>query len=58
MAKNVKQVFKNDRRKQLRLRLAAKRAGGRGQFSSIALPYYEFPERELLDKIIERVRRL
>jgi len=58
MANKVKQVFKSDRRKQLRLRLAAKRAGGRGQFSLFALPYYEFPERELLDRIIERVRRL
>ena len=58
MAKKKKQVFKKDRRKQLRLRLATKRAGGQGQTSSIAMPYYEFPERELLDRIIERVRRL
>ena len=58
MAKKTKQVFKMDRRMQLRLRLAAKRAGGQGQSSSIAMPYYDFPERELLDRIIERVRRL
>lgn len=58
MARKTKQVFKIDRRMQLRLRLAAKRAGGQGQSSSITMPYYDFPERELLDKIIERVRRL
>ena len=58
MARKTKQVFRIDRRMQLRLRLAAKRAGGQGQSSSIAMPYYDFPERELLDKIIERVRRL
>ncbi len=58
MARKTKQVFRIDRRMQLRLRLAAKRAGGQGRLSSIAMPYYDFPERELLDRIIERVRRL
>lgn len=58
MAKKPKQVFRMDRRMLLRLRLAAKRAGGQEQSSSIAMLYYDFPERELLDRIIERVRRL
>ena len=58
MAKKTKQVFKKDRRRQLRLRLAAKRAGGQGQSGSLTMPFYDFPERELLDRIIERVRRL
>ena len=58
MAKKAEQVFKKDRRRQLRLRLATKRDGRRGQSSSVAVPFYDFPERELLDRIIEKVRRL
>ena len=58
MGKKTRRVFRRDRRRQLRLRLANKKTDGRGQSSSVVLPYAGFPERELLDRIIERVRRL
>lgn len=58
MAKKDQKMFKSDRRKQLRLRLTAKKARGGGQSDTLILPLYEFPERELLNRIIERVRRL
>ncbi len=58
MTKKTRRVFRRDRRRQLRLRLATKKTGGRGHSSTVALPYGGFPEREMLDRIIERVRRL
>ncbi len=58
MTKKTQRVFRRDRRRQLRLRIALKKADGKGDTSTVALPYGVFPERELLDRIIERVRRL
>ena len=56
MTKKTRRVFRRDRRRQLRLRLATKKADGKGDSNTAALPYGVFPERELLDRIIERVR--
>lgn len=58
MAKKKKGVFEADRRMELRMRLAVKRArdGDRA-----GLPTYlnvELPERDLLGRIIARVRTL
>jgi hypothetical protein len=58
MRRKKRQILRGDRRKELRLRLAAKRAQGEGHSSAFAIEYGVFPERELLDRIIERVRRL
>jgi hypothetical protein len=58
MTKKTRRVFRRDRRRQLRLRLATKKPDGKGDSNTVALPYGVFPERELLDRIIERVRRL
>lgn len=58
MAKKTRRVFRRDRRRQLRLRIASKKDDGQGQSNTVALSYGVFPERELLDRIIERVRRL
>lgn len=58
MTKKTRRVFRRDRRRQLRLRLATKKGDGKGDSSAVALSYGVFPERELLDRIIERVRRL
>jgi hypothetical protein len=58
MAKKTRRVFRRDRRKQLRLRIANKKDDSQGQSNTVVLPYGVFPERELLDRIIERVRRL
>jgi hypothetical protein len=57
MAKK-RRVFRRDRRRQLRLRIASKKSDGQEQSNTMILPYGVFPERELLDRIIERVRKL
>ncbi len=57
MTKKSRRVFRRDRRRQLRQRLATKKTDGKGE-AMVALPYGVFLERELLDRIIERVRRL
>ncbi|MEE9507659.1 MAG: hypothetical protein V3V44_00090 [Anaerolineales bacterium] len=56
-AKNRK-VFETDRRMELRLRLAAKKA--RVASEPVMIPQYatRIPERELVTRIIERVRTL
>jgi hypothetical protein len=58
MRRKKRPIFRGDRRKELKLRLAAKKAQSKGQSSAFAMEYGVFPERELLDRIIERVRRL
>lgn len=57
MTKKSRHVFRRDRRRQLRQRLATKKTDGKGD-AIATLPYGVFLERELLDRIIERVRRL
>jgi hypothetical protein len=58
MAKGMQRVFEIDRRMELRLRLAAKRA--KTMEKSPLIPLYNLgtPEREVVHRIIERVRRL
>jgi hypothetical protein len=58
MTKRTRRVFRRDRRRKLRIRLATKKPDGKRDSSTVALPYGVFPERELLDRIIERVRQL
>jgi hypothetical protein len=57
MTKSGQEIFKVDRRMELRLRLAAKKNGTRKSFVT---PYYtaETAKREVVERIIERVRRL
>lgn len=57
MNKKAKDLFESDRRMELRLRLAIKRAdeSGRGREISLDSP---LPPRELVDRLIDRVRRL
>lgn len=57
MTKSGQEIFKVDRRMELRLRLAAKKNGTRKSFVT---PYYtaETTKREVVERIIERVRRL
>ena len=57
MNERQRRVFEVDRRIELKLRLVAKRAGvadavGTGPLSA------ELPERDLVTRLIERVRRL
>ncbi len=58
MSKSRKRVFEVDRRMELRLRLAAKKA--QSNKKEILVPLYAtgVPEREVVHRIIERVRRL
>jgi hypothetical protein len=58
MAKIKQQVFTIDRRKEFRLRLEAKKNGKKRQDSSFNIILKDFPEPELVDRIIERVRQL
>jgi hypothetical protein len=58
MAKIKQQVFTIDRRKEFRLRLEAKKNGKKGQDGSFNIMLKDFPEPELVDRIIERVRQL
>ncbi len=58
MRENKRRIFEIDRRMELRLRLASKRLGDREYFSPIAEYIAGQPEREVVDRLIERVRRL
>ena len=58
MRENKQRIFEIDRRMELRLRLAAKRLGDREGFGSIAQYIAGQPEREVVTRLIERVRRL
>jgi hypothetical protein len=57
MAKRDKGVFEADRRMELRLRLAAKKAGEPSPRRRILLEI-ETPQRDVVDRIIDRVREL
>jgi hypothetical protein len=58
MAKKIKGVFEADRRMELRLRLAAKRAGdGTYRVIDTVIPV-EIPKVETLNRLIERVERI
>lgn len=58
MNKRSRKVFETDRRMELRLRLAAKKA--KTLAGPVLVPQYasRIPEREIVTRIIERVLRL
>ena len=58
MNQKRKKVFETDRRMELRLRLAAKKA--KVVAKPVMMPQYShrIPEREVVTRLIERVRRL
>lgn len=53
-----KRVFEMDRRMELKLRLAAKKAAHPGQTGGLALDLDGLPERQVVTRLIEKVRRL
>ena len=53
-----RRMFEVDRRMELRLRLVAKRAGISDTGGGTSPLHAEFPERDLVARLIERVRRL
>ena len=53
-----RRVFEMDRRMELKLRLAAKKAAILGQTGGLSLGLEGLPDRHLVARIIERVRRL
>jgi len=56
--KDRDRIFESDRRMQLRLRLAAKRATESPVDVTAVLPIGTPPEREVVRRLIERVLRL
>lgn len=59
MAKKKKGVFEADRRMELRLRLAAKRAAGQKELSGERKPLaIEIPEVDTVSKLINKVQAL
>jgi hypothetical protein len=53
-----KRLFELDRRMELKLRLAAKKANHLGQTGGLALDLEGLPERQVVTRLIEKVRRL
>jgi hypothetical protein len=58
MSKSRKRVFEVDRRMELRLRLAAKNAGLNEREAFVPLYASGVHERDVINRIIERVRKL
>lgn len=58
MAKKKKGIFEADRRMELRLRLAAKRAGDGSYRSDAGVIPFDIPKAETLNRLIERVERI
>lgn len=58
MAKKKKGVFEADRRMELRLRLAAKRAVEAGYRAADTMIAFEIPKAETLNRLIERVEQI
>ncbi|MCJ7511845.1 MAG: hypothetical protein MUO23_02610 [Anaerolineales bacterium] len=58
MPKDNRRLFETDRRMEFKLRLAAKKASAAGQATVAALELDGPPDRQVLSKLIERVRRL
>ena len=56
--KTNRRVFEVDRRMELRLRLAAKRAQEPLPAGPVGTLQFMFPEEDLLDRLIEKVRQL
>jgi hypothetical protein len=53
-----KRLFEMDRRMEIKLRLAAKKAAHPGQTGGLALDLEGMPERQVVSRLIEKVRRL
>ncbi len=58
MAKKKQGVFEADRRMELRMRLAAKRAGDGNYRSGEGSIPIEIPKADTLNRLIERVERI
>jgi hypothetical protein len=59
MPKDNRRMFESDRKMEVRLRLAAKKATVQAQSHGIvAIEMEPMPERQILDRLIERVRQL
>jgi hypothetical protein len=58
MSKSRKRVFEVDRRMELRLRLAAKKAQSNSKEVLVPLYATGMPEPEVINRIIERIQRL
>lgn len=58
MAKKQKGVFEADRKMELRLRLAAKRAAQTGRSSELRALVIEIPEAETVSRLINKVQAL
>lgn len=58
MAKKKKGVFEADRRMELRMRLAAKRAGDGEYRAGTSVIPFEIPKVETLNRLIERVEQI
>jgi hypothetical protein len=57
MAKKKKGVFEADRRMELKLRLAAKRASENYRVGDSEIPF-DLPKAETLNRLIERVEQI
>jgi hypothetical protein len=59
MPKDNRRLFESDRKMEVRLRLAAKKAAVQAQPRTVvAIEMEPMPERQVLDRLIERVRQL
>ncbi|MBN2556972.1 MAG: hypothetical protein JXA97_13640 [Anaerolineales bacterium] len=58
MTKSSKQLFEVDRKMELRMRLAAKQANHGGKALPVLPVLPDPPEREVLDRLIKKVRVL
>jgi hypothetical protein len=58
MNDRARRMFEHDRRMEFKLRLAAKRADEAGPPAGTALVLDGLPDRQILDRLIEKVRRL
>jgi hypothetical protein len=60
MATNAiqRRLFEADRRMELKLRLAAKRAARPGREIGVPLDFVELPEKDVLARLIDKVRRM
>jgi hypothetical protein len=58
MAKDNQRMFEQDRKMELRLRLAAKKAGAKESRAPAPQLIGELPEPEVVVRLINRVRRL
>lgn len=53
-----RRLFEMDRRMEVKMRLAAKKAARQGQTGGLAIDLEGLPERQVVTRLIEKVRRL